>query len=51
MYFREITVNPYVDTLANSEDLNEIPKNVTFHQVYPVCEDKNYLQTKKYNII
>ena len=37
-------------TLMNSDDPDEMPHNVTFIRIYTVCNGKNDLQKKEYNI-
>ena len=36
---------------TNSEDPDEMPHNVAFHQGLNCCKGKNDLQTKDYNIL
>ena len=35
-----------MSTFTNIEDPDEMQHNVAFHQVYTVCKDKKYIQTK-----
>ena len=37
--------------MANSEDPDEMPQNVAFHQGLHSVQDKNDIQRKKHNII
>ena len=42
--------NPKTGPLTNSEDPDETPPNLTFHQVYTIYKGIKDLQTKVYNI-